>query len=452
MSRNSRRALLKGGAASLTGSLAIAGCLSDALPGGSDGLETPNEDAVTVWHAMGGGNGETMTELGDAFEDETGIAVEMSYQGSYEDTLNQSFAGLEAGTMPEIVQIDSLHAKQLLDTGAYQPVEDVLPDDYPVADFLDPVADFFTVDGTLYSLPFNNSNAILYYNKDVFDEAGLDPESPPETLEEVTEYSQAIVDAGAADYGITWPNHVWFLEHWYALAGQPLVDNENGWADDPTTVHTETDVGETIWSWWRDLASEDLYTNPGMEAWTEATDLFYGQDVGMLLTSTASVSGAIAQSEANGFELGTGFYPAIDGREGVVIGGASLWVPADLPDDRAEEAGRLLEFMTRPENQIEWHRETGYYPVRESAVDRLEDEGWFEESPHHGTAFEQLLASEQTTATKRMLVGPARKVAVELQEGSVEIFEDRTGLEDGLSTMKTAIESEMERYVEARGS
>nr|WP_238593382.1 ABC transporter substrate-binding protein [Halobiforma lacisalsi] len=455
MTRNSRRSVLRRGAVALTAGAATAGCLDGVLGTEETDAELesePDEDAITVWHAMGGSNGETMAELGDQFREETGIDVEMVYQGSYEDTLNQSFAAIEADTMPEVVQIDSLHARQILDTDAFQSVEGILPDDYPVNDFLDPITDFFTIDGELYSLPFNNSNAILYYNKDVFAEAGLDPESPPETLEEVTEYSREIVESGAAEYGITWPNHVWFVEHWYSLAGQTLVDNENGWADDPTTVHTETDVGERLWSWWRDMAQEDLYTNPGMEAWGEATDLFYGQNVGMLLTSTASVAGAIVQSEEQGFELGTGFYPAIDGREGVVIGGASLWVPEDMSDQRAEEVGQFLEFMSQPENQITWHKETGYYPVRGEAVDQLEEDGWFEESPHHGTAFDQLLASEQTTATKRMLVGPARQVAVQLQEGSVEIFEERTDLEDGLASMKEGIEAEMERYVEARGS
>ncbi|MFC4248040.1 ABC transporter substrate-binding protein [Natribaculum luteum] len=401
---------------------------------------------------MGGGNGEAIEALGNTFQEETGIEVEMVYQGSYEDTLNQSFAAIEAGTMPEIVQIDSLHAKQILDTDAFQSVEGIMPDDYPFDNFLDPVTDFFTIDGELYSMPFNNSNAILYYNKDVFDEAGLDPESPPETLEEVMAYSRDIVDSGAAEYGITWPNHVWFLEHWYSLDGQTLVDNENGWGGDPTTVHTETETGEALWSWWREMAQDGLYTNPGMEAWGEAADLFYGQNAAMMLTSTASVAGAIEQSEAEGFELGTGFYPAIDDREGVVIGGASLWVPDGMSESRANEVGQLLEFMTQPENQIQWHQDTGYYPVRQEAVDQLEDEGWFEESPHHGTAFDQLLESEQTTATKRMLVGPARQVSVQLQEGSVEIFDEQAGLEEGLATMKENIESEMERYVDARGS
>lgn len=482
MVRRSRRSVLKRGGTSLTGGLALslAGCLGssdeddsqagngDSSDGsgngdgsangngnengnGDDVPDEPDETVVTVWHAMGGGLGETLDALGEEFTDETGIDVEMVYQGSYEDTLNQSFAAISADTMPEVVQIDSLHAKQILDTGAYQPVSNVLPDDYPFDDFLEPVTDFFAIDGELYSLPFNNSNAILYYNRDVFEEAGLDPDSPPETLEEVTTYSREIVDAGAADYGITWPNHVWFVEHWFALDGQVLVDNENGRADDPTTVHADTETGRAMWEWWRELAQDGLYTNPGMEAWSEAAELFYGQTSAMLLTSTASVSGAIAASEEEGFELGTGYYPSIGDRTGVPIGGASFWVADGLSDRRADEVGRLLEFLTRTENQIEWHRNTGYYPVRQAAVDELESEGWFEESPHHGTAFDQLLESESTPATRRMLVGPARQISVALQEGSVEIFQEQTSVEDGISSMKSQIETEMERYVRARG-
>ncbi len=442
----SRRRLLAGVGSAAIG--AVAGCLGDDEDGEVDTVE---DDELTVWHAMGGGLGEALDALGEEFEAETDIEVNMEYQGSYEDTLNSSFSAIEAGTVPEVVQIDSLHARQILDTDAMTSVEGVLPEDYPFDDFLEPVTDFFEIDGELFSLPFNNSNAILYYNKDVFEEAGLDPESPPETLGEVMEYSREIVDAEAADYGITWPNHVWFIEHWFALADQEIVDNENGRDDDPTTVHTETDTGEALWEWWREMNQDDLYTNPGMEAWDEATEIFYGETSGMLLTSTAAVAGAINASEEQGFELGTGYYPALDDRTGVPIGGASFWVFDGLSEEREEQVGELLTFLTEPEHQTTWHRDTGYYPVRETAVEELQDEGWFEDSPHHGTAFDQLLESESTPATLRMLVGPARQISVILQEGSVDVFQESVELDEGLEDMREEAEAELERYVEARG-
>lgn len=413
---------------------------------GSD-VSPVEEDTLTVWHAMGGGLGEALGALGDQFEEETGTEVSMEFQDSYEDTLTNLLSALDAGNVPDLCQIDSLHAKQVLDTEAVEPVEDLIPDDFPTDDFLPNVTDFFEIDGTLYSLPFNNSNAIMYYNRSAFEEAGLDPDNPPETLEDVREYSETLVDEGVTDYGITWPNHIWFVEHWYSLQGELLFDEENGHAGTPSTIHTDTDTGRDLYEWWRGMAEDDLYSNPGIEAWGEATSTFLTETAGMLLTSTAFVAGASEGAEEEGFEVDNAFYPTIGDRVGVVIGGASFFVPSGLPDDRREDIGELLAFLATPESQVQWHQETGYYPIRQEAVDQLEQEGWFEENPMFRTAMDQLTESDQDDpATKRMLVGPARQVQTTVQDTSVEIFEEHVTVEEGLEDVKTTVEEELETY------
>jgi sn-glycerol 3-phosphate transport system substrate-binding protein len=166
------------------------------------------------------------------------------------------------------------------------------------------------------------------------------------------------------------------------------------------------------------------------------------------MTSTASVSGVRSGAEENGFEVDNALYPTIDGdRVGPVIGGASWFVPSGLPDDRREEIGRFLEFMGRPESQITWHQGTGYYPIRRSAIDRLESEGWFEENPMYRTAFDQLTqADSDDPATDRMLIGPARQAQTTIQDTSVELFNGNVGIDEGLSSMKSTVEDELDRY------
>lgn len=445
MSGPSRRQLLKSaGVTATAGLVGVAGCM-----GGEDdsGVTPVEEDTLTVWHAMGGGLGDALEELGDQFQEETGVEVSMEFQDSYEDTLTNLLSALDSGNVPDLCQIDSLHAKQVLDTEAVEPVEELLPDDFPTDDFLPNVTDFFVIDETLYSLPFNNSNAIMYYNRSAFEEAGLDPDSPPETLEDVREYSETLVDEGVTDYGITWPNHIWFVEHWYSLQGELLFDEENGHAGDPSTIHTDTETGQELYEWWRGMAEDDLYSNPGIEAWGEATSTFLTETAGMLLTSTAFVAGASEGAEEEGFEVDNAFYPTISDRTGVVIGGASFFVPSGLPDDRREDIGDLLAFLATPESQVQWHQETGYYPIRQEAVDQLEQEGWFEENPMFRTAMDQLTESDQDDpATKRMLVGPARQVQTTVQDKSVEIFEEHVSVEEGLEDIKTTVEEELESY------
>ncbi|WP_255169307.1 ABC transporter substrate-binding protein [Natrononativus amylolyticus] len=452
---HSRRTMLKGtGAATVA---ALAGCLGNGDDGeAGDDVDEPDDDVLSVWHAMGGGSGDLLNDMVERFD---GAETESEYQGSYEDILNSLFGAIEAGQMPEVVMIDSLHNQQVLDTEATQSAEGLLPEDYPIDDLVGAVQDFFVVDGDLHSMPFNNSNAILYYNKDAYEEAGLDPEEPPATLEEVREHSEALVESGATNYGITWPNHVWFVETWYSLADELILDNENGHDGSPTTMHADTDFAHDLWTWWQEMYEDDLYLNPGIEAWSEARSAFLTGDVGIKLDSTAAVEATVSGAEGDvdedevdeddvdTFELGTGFYPSpTEDRTGVVIGGASLWVSNEMSDERAEEVGELLAYLGSVENQIEWHQGSGYYPIREEAIDQLEEEGWFEEQPHYATAFDQLLESETTPATLRMLVGPAREVQLRIQESSQDIFSGAVSVEDGLEEMMSDVEEELERY------
>ena len=408
--------------------------------GGGTGFQPVGED-LTAWHAMGGELGETLDQIATDFEDETGIAANMEFQESYENVLTNLLAAFESGSVPDMAQVDSLFAKQVLDTDQVQPVEEIMPEDFDADAFLKNVSDFFVIDDQLASLPFNNSNAIMYYNRDAFEAAGLDPDDPPTTLAEVRAASEQLVDEGVTNFGITWPNHVWFVEHWYSFEGELMTDAENGHAGDPSEFRTPDAIVD-FYDWWKGMADDGLYTNPGIEAWGEATSLFTEQESAMLLTSTAFVTGA--QSAAKDFEVDNAPYPSIsETRAGPVIGGASFYVPAGLSDERYDDIGQLLQFIARPETQIDWHQGTGYYPNNRNALEQLRSEGFYEENPMFETAIEQLQAADtDNPATKRILLGPARSVQTTIQNKSVDII-NADDIEAEIQVMKEQVEEEL---------
>lgn len=441
----SRRRVLKGTGTALTvGTMGVAGCLGNG--GGSD--VEPVGDELTVWHAMGGALGETIDQIGSDFQDETDIEVNMEFQDSYENVLTNFLGAIDTGEVPDLIQADSLFAQQVLDTDAIEPVENILPDDFPVDSFLDNVTSFFQIDDSLASLPFNNSNTIMYYNRDAFEEGGLDPDDPPSTLAEVRDVSETLVDEGVVEYGITWPNHVWFVETWYAMEGELIVSEENGHAGDPTEFQTPDAIYD-LYEWWKGMADDGLYSNPGIEAWDEANSTFLNQNAAIMLNSTASVSGVLSGAQEQGFQPDAAPYPGItDTRVGPVIGGASFYASAGLPEDRLEEIGQLLQHMASPEVQVQWHQGTGYYPIREEAVQTLEDEGWFEENPMYSTALDQLQAGDtEDPATLRMLLGPARQVQTEVQDSSVDIF-NADDIDSEIEDMKSTVDEELSSYYE----
>jgi sn-glycerol 3-phosphate transport system substrate-binding protein len=436
-----RTALRTTGTAIGAGTLGgLAGCIGD----GAEANFSPIAEELTVWHAMGGTNGETLDQIAEDFQTETGIEVNMEFQDSYEDVLTNTLAAFDSGNVADMFQVDSLFAQQVLDTGQVRPVEEILPSDFDADEFLDNVAEFFTVDGQLASLPFNNSNAIMYINRDAFEAAGLDPDDPPTTLAEVRSASEALVDQDVTQFGITWPNHVWFVETWYSFEGELLTDAENGHAGDPSEFRTP-DAATELYEWWKGMADDGLYTNPGIEAWGEATSLFVEQEAAMLLTSTASVAGLIADSED--FEVDAAPYPGIsDTRVGPVIGGASFYVPDGLSEERYEEIGQLLAYMADSEVQTEWHKGSGYYPITESSVEALEADGWFEENPIYGVALDQLRDGDaDDPATKRALLGPARNVQTTIQDRSVDTV-NAADVESEIDAMDEEVEGILADY------
>lgn len=437
--RTTRRSVLKA-AVLAAGSAGLAGCSGGDGNGDGSDFQPVGED-LTAWHAMGGELGETLDQIASDFESETDIAANMEFQESYENVLTNLLAAFESGNVPDMAQVDSLFAKQVLDTGQVQPVEEIMPEDFDADAFLENVSDFFVIDDQLASLPFNNSNAIMYYNRDAFEEAGLDPNDPPTTLADVREASEQLVDEGVTNFGITWPNHVWFVEHWYSLEGELMTDAENGHAGDPSEFRTPDAIVD-FYDWWKGMAEDGLYTNPGIEAWGEATSLFTEQESAMLLTSTAFVTGA--QAAAEDFEVDNAPYPSIsETRVGPVIGGASFYVPAGLSDERYDEIGQLLQFIAQPETQIDWHKGTGYYPNNSNALEQLRSEGFYEDNPMFETAIEQLQAADTSNpATKRVLLGPARSVQTTIQNKSVDII-NADDTEAEIQSLKEQVEEEL---------
>jgi sn-glycerol 3-phosphate transport system substrate-binding protein len=302
------------------------------------------------------------------------------------------------------------------------------------------------------SLPFNSSNPILYYNKDMFAEAGLDPSSPPANLAEIRSASEAIVQNTDAEKGITFANVSWFPEQWFAQANETLVNNGNGRDGDPTEINLDKDVADRIFRWWANMFEDDLYLNAGVGGWGAAQQAFVNQKTGLYISSTAGVAATTEGAAEKGFDLGTAYYPVPgDTRTGVVIGGASLWMTKSVPQEKKEAAAEFFRWLSQPEQQAAWHRGTGYFPITKDAVSLLEEEGWFDENPNFRTAFEQLNDTEVTPATQGFQCGPSSEVRSVIQDGYVSMINSDVEVDAKLEEMKTEADGILQDYIESKG-
>lgn len=376
----------------------------------SGSLIAQDKIPVRFWHAMGGWRIDVIDRMAADFNLQfPWIEVQPEFKGGYRDTLHAAIEAARAGTPPHVVQIFEVGTRLALDSGIFTPVEDLISMCGTKVDwgwYLDAAMEYYTIDGKHYSFPWNSSNPILYYNKTLFEQAGISLPKEP-TYEDVYEAAKAIVTGGYADYGITWPVHSWFIEQWMAEQNQNLVDNDNGLAGRPTQTFLTSEAAKRIFRWWGTLYKEGLYAPTAFEAWAEAKRNFLAKKAAMLIYSTSDVAAMGYDAASAGFEVGTAYLPVPTEvpRTGVIIGGASLWITKDLPRDEACAAVDFVVWMSSVAQTIRWHQNTGYFPIKKRAVEVLEEEGWFERFPNFRTAFDQLVETQVTSATKGAKMG-----------------------------------------------
>ena len=211
-------------------------------------------------------NEEAILRLTDEFNSsQNDVRVTVVNQTTYADTLNKFRAGLSSGDLPDLVQIEDTGLQQMIDTQAVLPAQACVDaDKYDLSDNIKRVVDYYTVKGKLWPMPFNVSNPILYYNKKAFQAAGLDPNNPPKTLDEVKSAAQKLKDSGTVSQaGFGMKLDPWYLEQWSALGGKTYVNNGNGRKSRATSTTFDNATGKEIFTFLNDMVKSGLArTNP----------------------------------------------------------------------------------------------------------------------------------------------------------------------------------------------
>jgi sn-glycerol 3-phosphate transport system substrate-binding protein len=164
------------------------------------------------------------------------------------------------------------------------------------------------------------------------------------------------------------------------------------------------------------------------------------------ITSTADV-GNIAAAVEGRFDMGTGRLPIPDGlqRNGVVIGGASIWILDGHSEDVLEATRDFVLYMTNTENMVSWHKLTGYYPVRTSSIAALEEEGWFEANPERTIAFTQLTETIPNSATAGALMGSFLDTRTIIGEAIQKVLNGES-VDSAMNEAKRLADARLEEY------
>jgi sn-glycerol 3-phosphate transport system substrate-binding protein len=423
----------------LAAAMTVAGCSSAAS--NSAGSSTPSSQAapgpealngqgevnITFWHAMSGTNGTNLQKLIDQFnqQNQGKIKVTLNYKGNY-DTSLAAYKNSSAGQRPDLMQMYDIGTRYMIDSNTVAPMQSFIDKDhYDVSDIQPNIAGYYTVNNKLYSMPFNTSMPLLYINKEAFQKAGLDPNNPPTTLDEIMAAAQKIkaTPGETAQYGFGATLYGWFVEQWNAVANQTICDSNNGRTGRANKATLATDNNVKLLQWWQQMVNQglamklDSNTDNGDNAFSSGT-------VAMGLESTGSVSSfaSNAAKAQNPFTVGTGFFPKINANDsgGPIIGGASLWIMGQGKDAAHQRASwELAKFLASKQSQVTWHTSTGYFPISKSALDDPADQQWVAQKPQFATAIKQLQNTKLSYATQGCSVGVMPQVRKDV-EGALQ--------------------------------
>ncbi len=288
-------------------------------------------------------------------------------------------------------------------------------------------------------MPFNVSNPVLYYDKNTFTAAGLDPNQPPTTLDDVTEYSKKIKATGQYEYGYGLKLDPWYIEQMSAKAGVPYVNNGNGRDARATKVAFDNPTGLEIFSWMHDMVADKLaVTNSadGPSSFDNLLGIRSKRNAMSIDTSAAlgTISQVLSSGEGGGVSLGVGPMPGPKGDGGVLVGGAALYVPKKSSPEKQAAAWDLIKFLDSSSSQAEWAAATGYVPLRKSAAQSSTVQDLWRKEPGYKVAYDQLINGVNNTATAGPVIGPYQEVRDAVLAGEQQMFSQGTAAKSALAS------------------
>lgn len=418
-----------------------AGMASAPLMAEAQGAKTE----LVFWHGMGGTNGEALQKIVNQFNaSQNEITVNAQYQGSYDETLTKlrsTASGQAVGA--DLVQVFEVGSTFMIDSKLTVPVQDYVDKTKFDLSQLEPnLLAYFTIDGKLNSMPFNNSTPLMYYNAEMFKKAGIEV---PETMEEMIAAAPKLQEAGAS-MAASISVYGWWIDQLFNKMGLDIFNSGNGRDGAPTEVEFVKNGGmEKILTMWKKGLDEGAFPNVGR---TGGIPEFVGGQSAMTWGSTASLR-QILNEVGGRFEVGTAYFPGVDSKDthGVSIGGASLWMIDSGNDAKKDATWTFIQYLVSPDVQAQWNVDTGYFPVNIKAQETQMFKDNLAKYPQFKTAIDQLHDSKPEDAGA--LAGVAQESRQIFESLLENVLEGSKTPGDAAKEMETQINAAIENYNKA---
>ncbi len=376
---------------------------------------------IQWWHAFTGRLGELLdAQVAEFNASQEDYQVVASHKGNYSETLNAGIAAFRAGEQPHIMMVFEVGtATMMAAEGAIMPVYQVMADtgvEFDPDAYLGAVKGYYTnTDGEMLSLPFNSSTPVLYVNRDLFEQAGLDPDMDLSTWQEVSEALDGL-KAGGVTCPLTTAWQSWVhLENLSTWHNVPFATQENGFAGMDAELVFNGPVQVQHIQAMGDWAKDGKFVYAGRR--NEGGANFRAGECALFTESSAGYAGVKAEAE---FDFEIRQLPYWEGVEGApqntIIGGASLWVMAGHEPEEYKGVAEFLAFLSTSDIQAKWHQDTGYLPITTAAAEQTKSEGFYEANPGTEIAGMQMTMNPPTANSKGLRLGSFDQIRTIIDE------------------------------------
>ncbi|MBN9249612.1 MAG: sn-glycerol-3-phosphate ABC transporter substrate-binding protein [Mesorhizobium sp. 61-13] len=360
---------------------------------------------ISWWHAMTGANAEVVDKISKDFNaSQSDYEIVPVFKGTYPETLNAGIAAFRAGQSPDIMQVFDVGTGVMMAAeGAIKPVAEVLEGaglKFDKSQYLPGIVGYYSKpDGTMLSFPYNSSSPILYYNKDIFQKAGLDVNNPPKTWNEVWDAAKKIKASGAAPCGYTSTWLTWIhTENFAAWNNISWATGENGLAGGEVELKVNAPLYVNHFQALADLAKDGTFKYGGRTS--EAKQIFLAGECGIFTES----SGGLGDIVKSGMNYGIGQLPydsdAPGAPQNTTPGGASLWVFGGKSDEQYKGVAAFFTYLSKTEVQEYLHQKSGYLPVTLAAYEATKASGFYDKNPGRETPILQMMGKAPTENSK----------------------------------------------------
>lgn len=365
----------------LTSLMVATALTASALPASAE------ETKLTMYYpiAVGGALTEVVDGMIEGFEAENpDIDVEAIYAGNYDDTRIRALSAINSGDAPQLSVLFSIDAYDLIEQDLIVPFDDVVKGEEGqkwLNSFYPALMKNGQIDGKTWGIPFQRSTIVMFYNKDMFKEAGLDPNAPPTTWEEMVTDAKALTKDGR--WGLMVPSTgypYWMFQCFAIQNGKELMN-----AEGTETYFTDPKVVEAL-EFWRGLATDAKVMPEGTVEWGTLRQAFLQGQTAMMWHTTGNLS---AVKKDATFDFGVAMLPA-NVQPGSPTGGGNFYLFKGSDEAEQQAALKLVQYMTAPERAAEWSIATGYVGVSPAAYETKALQDYAKDFPQALVARDQL--------------------------------------------------------------